>query len=159
MDGVPVENGVNSCAMPGTLLASPMISCAAADKARGPRFFWSSSIILKPPAVPSPGTGGGGMAMMKASSMPDSFRRMSARITGMVSPLATRSSNGARPAKIAPALEALVKVAPSKPAKATSCSTPGTVLRISLAWRITLSVRSSEAPGGSCTTVMRYPRS
>ena len=40
-------------------------------------------------------------------------------------PLAARSSNGASAEKMAPALGALVKVAPSKPAKGTACATPG----------------------------------
>ena len=121
----------------------------------GPRLFWSSSSILKPPAVPSPGTGGGGIVMMKASWMPASRLRISPRITGTLNPLAERSSKGASVLKMAPALDALVKVAPSNPAKATVWATPGTLRSSSLARRITASVRAREAPGGRVTTVMR----
>jgi hypothetical protein len=40
-------------------------------------------------------------------------------------PSASRSSKGSKPAKTTPALVALVKVAPEKPAKATALRTPG----------------------------------
>ena len=49
------------------------------------------------------------------------------------SPLAARSSNGASGVKIAPALDALVKVAPSKPANGTAWITPGVPSAISVA--------------------------
>ena len=71
-------------------------------------------------------------------------------------PLAARSSNGASAEKIAPAFGALVKVAPSKPGERHG------VIHARRAQddlrrprRTTASVRASEAPGGSWTTVMR----
>ena len=64
------------------------------------------------------------------------------------SPAFTRSSNGFRVTKTTPELGALVKVAPSKPANATACATPGRDSRISDALRTTRSVRSRLEPGG-----------
>ena len=72
-----------------------------------------------------------------------------------MSPLAARSAKGASGVKIAPALGALVKVAPSKPANGTACTTPGVSSAIAAARRTTASVRASEAPGGSWITVIR----
>ena len=69
-------------------------------------------------------------------------------------PAASLSSKESKAAKITPALLALVKVAPEKPAKATASLTPGVFWMISDACRITSSVRDSEAPSGSCTTTM-----
>ena len=58
--------------------------------------------------------------------------------------------------KIAPALGALVKVAPSKPAKPRGVGTSRrTESAILVASRTTSSVRSSEEPGGSWITVIR----
>ncbi len=51
-------------------------------------------------------------------------------------------------------LEALVKVAPLKPAKATAFFTPGVLRMISEARSMTASVRDRAAPSGSCTTTM-----
>ena len=66
-----------------------------------------------------------------------------------------RFSNGSSVTKTAPAFGALVKVAPEKPTMFTACATPGTFSAISTARRLTSSVRASEAPGGSCVTMMR----
>jgi len=66
-----------------------------------------------------------------------------------------RVSNGSSGRKIAPELGALVKVAPEKPAKFTACATPGTSRAMSTTWRLTASVRASEAPPGSCVTTIR----
>jgi hypothetical protein len=56
--------------------------------------------------------------------------------------------------KIAPAFEALVNVAPSKPANGTAWATPSVARMISAACRTTASVRASEAPGGSWFSVI-----
>ena len=66
-----------------------------------------------------------------------------------------RSLNGASTRKIAPEFGALVKVAPEKPTMFTAPKTPGVCKARSTTWRLTASVRASEAPGGNCTTVMR----
>ena len=74
-----------------------------------------------------PRTGGGGMAMMKASWIALHAAR-SARPMIALAAMAgsrTRSSNGSKPAKITAAFEALVKVAPEKPAKATALTDAG----------------------------------
>ena len=60
---------------------------------------------------------------------------------------------------MAPAFGALVKVAPEKPTITTECDTPGVACTISVALRITSSVRRNEEPGGSCAATMRMPRS
>ena len=67
----------------------------------------------------------------------------------------TRSSNGFKVTNSTPEFGALVKVAPSKPAKVTVWATPGRDSRMSLALRITASVRSRLAPGGKVTAVMK----
>ena len=67
----------------------------------------------------------------------------------------TRSSNGLSVTKMTPEFGALVKVAPSKPAKVTALATPGRDSRISDALRTTRSVRSRLAPGGSVIAVMK----
>src|SRR6266404_2685801 len=48
--------------------------------------------MLKPPPVPMPGIGGGGMTMIKASSMLESRLRNSAVMTSAVSPFLARTS-------------------------------------------------------------------
>ncbi len=73
----------------------------------------------------------------------------------MSSPAFKRSSNGFNVTKITPALGAVVKVAPSKPANATACSTPGRVSSISVAFRTTSSVRASVDPGGNEIAAMK----
>jgi len=73
----------------------------------------------------------------------------------VASPAFTRSSNGFKVTKITPALGALVNVAPSKPANATACSTPGRVNSISDALRTTWSVRARLAPGGKEIAAMK----
>ena len=66
-----------------------------------------------------------------------------------------RSSNGSSTMNTAPALGALVKVAPENPTMLTPCATPGVSSAISTTLRLTASVRASEAAGGSCTTPIR----
>ena len=55
-----------------------------------------------------------------------------------------------------PALELLVKPLIDRPGKATAFSTPGCASAMSPMRRITSSVRSSEAPDGSCAKLIRY---
>ena len=112
----------------------------------------SSIIILKPPAVPIPCTAGGGIT---STSPP--FTACSAGMSSEITcgARAVRSWCGFSPKKITPALGALVKVAPSSPAKPTDTFTAGLRSEMAIAWRITASVRCSELPGGSCTTPIR----
>jgi hypothetical protein len=55
---------------------------------------------------------------------------------------------------MAAAFDDLVMVAPDTPPKATASLTPGVSRMISLARRVTSSVRDSDAPSGVCTTTM-----
>ena len=109
---------------------------------------------MKPPALPIPRTGGGGTTMMKASLI--ACRRPNRLpMTALAGrPALVRSSKGCSAAKIAAAFEALVKVAPEKPAKATAFFTPGVWSMISVARRVTSSVRESDAPSGVWMTTM-----
>ena len=66
-----------------------------------------------------------------------------------VCPFRTRSGNGENAVKTTAVLEALVNVAPEKPAKATALATPGVAFAISETRRVTASVRDSEAPSGN----------
>src|SRR5712664_2170718 len=72
-----------------------------------------------------PGTEGGSITNTKASRRPNIWARRSARIAADVSFSLVRSAKGFSVTKTTPVLGALVKVAPSRPAKATAFSTPG----------------------------------
>jgi hypothetical protein len=93
--------------------------------------------------------------MMKASGIAE--RRLTISPIKAVPPCppcSRRSSNGLKTGKIAAWFEALVKVAPEKPAKATVFEMPG-ISRSTLAALSTVSlVRVSDAPSGSCTTTI-----
>ena len=64
-----------------------------------------------------------------------------------MSPFSTRSSNGSSVTKMAPALGALVKVAPSKPAKPAVWATPSTESARLATSRTTASVRVERGAG------------
>ena len=100
-----------------------------------------------------PGTEGGSSTNTNASRSWNILARRSARIFSFG--MSARSANGLSGTKITPAFGELVKVAPSKPTKATAFCTPGEPLISSDARRTTLSVRSSVDPGGSWITVMK----
>ncbi|MNT07523.1 hypothetical protein D3C72_1422320 [compost metagenome] len=67
-----------------------------------------------------------------------------------------RSAKGLSVTNTMPALELLVKPLIDRPGKAIASSTFGFFLTISPMRRITLSVRSSVAPSGSCAKPTRY---
>ena len=102
-----------------------------------------------------PGTDGGGITRTKASRSACIWRAQIVEDAGGGEPPFSRSSNGLSVVKMTPELGALVKVAPSKPAKVTALATPGRVSRISAALRTTRSVRSRLDPGGSVMAVMK----
>ena len=106
--------------------------------------------------VPSPITGGGGNTAMKASRMAAYCWFSAPAIAPADSEASPRSEKGLSVANTMPALELLVKPLIDRPGKATALSTPGCCMAISPMRRITSSVRSSEAPGGSCAKLMRY---
>src|SRR5690606_14233664 len=106
--------------------------------------------------VPSPITGGGGNTAMNASLMP---ANLAFRLPVMASPDSSapwRSANGLSVTNTMPALELLVKPLIDRPGKAMALSTPGSFRAMSDMRRITSSVRSSEAPLGSCAKPIRY---
>ena len=76
-------------------------------------------------------------------------------MSAVVMPFATRSSNGFSVTKTAPEFGALVKVAPSNPAKPAVWAVPSTERASLVTSRTTLSVRSIDDPGGSWIAVMR----
>jgi hypothetical protein len=67
-----------------------------------------------------------------------------------------RLSKGSRPKKTMPSFGAAEKPAIDRPGKATESMMPGTLSAMALISRITASVRSSEAPAGSCAMPIRY---
>ena len=72
-----------------------------------------------------------------------------------LSPCFARSSKDCRPVKTTPVFGALVKVAPSKPTKATASLMPGVARMVSEARRMTASVRLRLEPGGSWKAAMK----
>ena len=153
--GVPVLNGVKAPATLGLLARphhhAPRPPGPAPCSPCPPR---SSIIILKPPPVPMPWTGGGAMTStlppVIAPSAADAARLhiWSARTCARRAASARRRST--------PALGALVKVAPSRPANPTAvCTRRVAACAIVDRLRTTASVRCSEAPGGSWTTPIR----
>src|SRR2546428_917368 len=66
-EGDPALNNVNAPAKCGSLFAAATRSLAARTTASEPSPARSSSIILKPPAVPRACTGGGGIVSTPAS--------------------------------------------------------------------------------------------
>ena len=132
------------------------MAAIAAVSASGPRAARSSTIMRKPPAVPTPRTGGGTITSTSASSIAASFCCSARWIAGadFAGSLA-RAANGSSTRNMVPEFGALVKVAPEKPTKFTARATPGTVLAISVIRRLTASVRPSAAPPGSCATTIR----
>ena len=91
-----------------------------------------------------PRTGGGGTMKITPAVIEESARCSSAAILSADS-RSPRSFNGTN---IAAAFGALVKVAPSNPAKATVAAAPGFFSAIRCACRRISSVRWSDAPGG-----------
>ena len=107
-----------------------------------------------------PATGGGATTMTRPSWIGASRLNSSPWMT--VADLRgseARSANGSSVTKMAPAFGAVVNVAPENPTMFTAWATPGTPSAMSAALRLTASVRPSEAPGGSCVTMIKYPRS
>src|ERR1700733_4431910 len=64
-----------------------------------------------------------------------------------------KSSSGK---KMSDALELWVKPLTDMPANSTACDIPGCLRAMSEMRRVTASVRSSDAAGGSCATATRY---
>ncbi len=102
-----------------------------------------------------PGTEAGMIRNTLAPSICDMVFCNCANSTLVGRPIVARSAKGLVARNTAPAFDAAVLVAPSKPAKATVWATPGFAPARSITLRTTASVRSSDEPGGNCTTVMK----
>jgi hypothetical protein len=158
--GVAAAKVVNTLAMPGVRLASATNSWVtrASSDAGMPRV--SCSRMEKPAAAPAPRTGGGMNTRVCASSICAASLPLSDwAILSTLSPRRCRSSKSSSTMNSSPALVAAEKVAALRPVKAFEFATPGSARRMSVALRTTASVRCSEAPGGSCSEMMRIARS
>ncbi len=112
--------------------------------------------MRNPPALPMPRTAGGATTKTAPSWMTENFLISAMRIAAAdCAGSLARSSNGLSLTNTAPALGALVRVAPEKPTILTAWATPGISSASSTTRRFTASVRSSDAAGGNCVTVMR----
>ena len=96
------------------------------------------------------------MKMVASSITPVAPDRAPARAEAAISGV-LRLSNSSRRMNMVAALEAAEKLVPSRPAKAATSATPSVFMAISTERFMAASVRSSEAPGGSCTTPIRKP--
>ena len=97
------------------------------------------------------------MTKMLASWMPMVAPVMAPASEAAACSAVLRSSKASRRTKMVAALDPNEKLDPSKPANDTTPSTPSVLRMICEARDMTSCVRSSEAPGGSCTTPIRNP--
>ncbi len=139
----------------GLWLAWASISPVAASNWLMSEDWRLSTCILKPPPWPRPRTGGGGMTMIRASSMLAVAFITSPVITPALRPCSARSFAPLRVRNMTAELVVLVKVAPSKPAMMTALVTPSTLRASAAARSTTAVVRSREAPEGNWTTPIR----
>ncbi len=100
-----------------------------------------------------PRIAGGMIANENASCTPANFMLSSAVISAA---LRSRTAKSSRPKKIVPVFGVLLNCIAFRPGNATALATPSVAFAISLTLRTTASVRSSDAPGGSCTPPIRY---
>src|SRR4051812_28083694 len=98
-----------------------------------------------------PRTGGGGMTR----TLPPATTPKDWRNSWAITSAALRSPNGFKGMNIAPALGAVEKVAPSRPAKATVAWVDGFFIAIALTRSMISEVRWSDEPGGSWMTAIR----
>ena len=111
---------------------------------------------LKPPVVPMPFTGGGGNIITMASWMAMNLPLSELAMAAPLSSGDLRSSKLSRPTNTMPALGLMVKPWMDRPGKAMASFTPGSSMAIWDIRRMTSSVRSREAPSGSCAKPTRY---
>ena len=94
--------------------------------------------------------------MTNASWMEESFAFRAAAMARPDKARELRCEKSSSGKKMSPALELCVNPLTDMPANSTACATPGCLSAISAMRRVTASVRSSEAAGGSCATATRY---
>ena len=94
--------------------------------------------------------------MTNASWMDDTFLLSSAAIACADNSREVRLLASSSGKKMSPALELAVKPLTDMPANATAWATPGCLRPNSAIRRVTASVRSRDAAGGSCATATRY---
>ena len=110
--------------------------------------------MVKPPPVPMPGIGGGGITMMNAPSIAASRLRRSAVITCAFRPFLRRASGSSNTGNSAAELLAWVRVAPDRPAKTAIWEMPGVSSAMLSILRTISVVRASEAAPGNCAEMM-----
>src|ERR1700761_6711662 len=150
--GVLAENGENTvgASSVGDLRAAATSSSVPPASSSGPRPWRSWMRMVKPPPVPMPGIGGGGITMMNAPSIADSRLRRSAVIPWAFRPFLRRNSGSSNTGNSAAELLAWVRVAPDRPANTAICEIPGvssamlSILRTNVALR-----RGDEQPAGT----------
>ena len=109
-----------------------------------------------PPALPMPGMAGGANAnAMDSGTCARSAPLSDARISAEDRPGALLSSQGSRDTKKNAVYEADVRVRRLKPLMVTTLRTPLKSLSIPSIFRVTSTVRCSEAASGSCTFMRR----
>ncbi len=117
----------------------------------------SCSTKLKPPAAPKPGIDGGRKGKITASGSLDSSRRRWAMMAGIAVSGVVRSPHGLSRRNIEPTLDWNELVSSAMPPTVLYDSTPGVAPTMFSTRRSTASVRSSDAPLGSCTFTMTMP--
>ena len=115
----------------------------------------SSTWSWKPPVEPRPRIGGGLNAETSASGIAASFGRTRARMPARRSSGDERSCQGSSAAKQATAFGFCVPSSTLKPPITTALRTPGVESNASRISWVTRSVRSSDAPSGSCPLTMK----
>jgi hypothetical protein len=105
--------------------------------------------------VPNPGTGGGGNIAAMVPPMLANRWLSAPAIAPALSSAEVRDSNGSSIANITAALGLATKPLIERPGNATTLSTPGWSSANCVILRTTASVRSSDAPFGSCAMPTR----
>ena len=135
------------------------MSSSTVDIWAAPCPFMSRSCIASPEVRPRPGIAGGLRAKITASCMAahSSLKRFITASTVCDFPF--RSLHGFRTTNIVPRLLPAPPAIKENPDISITSATSGIDSRMSEACVTTLSVRSSDAPVGSCTEVRKYPMS
>ena len=137
--------------------ARPSVVFCKLSSPTGPR---SSIIILNPPAVPNPSTGGGPNKLTIATGISLRHRWVIfALIYSLVRPFLIRSSNGFRMMLTEPKFGAFAPINKDCPAIPTVWSTPSVSSAILQMFCIALAVLWTDAASINCTFANRYPLS
>ena len=158
--GVPTREPLNTPCNSRVWLARALIRSPTFCSSFRPRLPRSSMMILKPPVVPRPSTGGAPNACTIAPRTAVRQRlTMAAPMAVAVRSRLSRSANGLSRTYREPRLGALAERISDWPETPTVCSTPGVSRAICSMRAMRRSVRSTEAASGNCTFRSRYPLS